>query len=965
MKLDFTIKSLKFRALGMVTGMLVLVVTLLTVALTYGFTSSYTDAFLDKAFVVGQEFRNNLSKALNLGLTLDSLEGVSDECMVLTQKHENIGYCIITDTAGKVLYADDPGQVGKVMDDAVSAEAAKEVEEGRYRTFTYKDKKYYDAVIPLKDAEDKHIGALRLGLGYEELGAKKDQLVKRSVLIGVVSLVIAIFAFTFFITRFITDPISYLVVTATQIAKGDLTKTIDVKTEDELGALAGAINTMVANLKNMLGKVKDASISVTNATERIAINSKKISEGALVQQELTESTSSSMEEMNASIREVAESVESLSSSAESSSSSIMEMAASIDEVASITNDLSASTESTSSSIMEMAATVRQVSENVDVLSSAAEETTASATEMGASIKEVESVAKESTGLSEKVTAEASELGMRAVEKTIKGMEEIKDTVVKAAHVIEQLGGRSEEIGEILNVIDEVTDQTSLLALNAAILAAQAGEHGKGFAVVASEIKDLAERTSSSTSEIAKLIGAVQTEARDAVVSIKSGRDSVEQGVKIAYEAKDALVKIVESSSKSASMSKGIEKATVEQAEGIRQVSDAMLSISDMVQHILKATQEQAKGTEQIMMASEKMSEIAKQVRNAMAEQAKGSKQITMAVENVSEKVQHIASATSEQRKGSQEIVGAIEKIRDITAQSVTLASEMDQSVTELTRQADVLREEINHFVLMSEYNLADKTLRMGVIPIEDASAMRRHFTPLAEYLSDRLGVKVEVVAGHDMSETVNDLGQGRTDICYMSPTTYVEARHKFGAKVLVTASAKGRPSTNSVIATREGSGVNSLADVAGRTFAFGDEKSSTSHLMPRAVLAEAGIKLQDLKSYKYMHRQDEVVRAVLEGDADAGGMAVSIARQHQEEGLRVVHVSGDIPNFNVVAGKNLDKATREQLREALAAMKVTDPAAAKALRAIDPEYDGFVKSSDSDYEGVRKMMKQIYGIEYK
>ena len=717
----FKTRTLRFKTLTAVALMLSLVIGALTAFLTYGFTESYTEALLRGTFTAGEGFRDELIKSVNLGLPLDSLPGVSEQCASMVTKDPDLGYCIVMDTSGKVLFSSDQAQVGGTMADRVSLAAASAKAE-TYSRFRYKAKEYYDTAVPLVDPEGKHIGVVRLGLDYSGVASRKSTLVRRAVVVGLAALAVAMIGFSAFISYLITRPIGRLVDSATRIAGGDLTKTVEAGGEDEISALGGAINTMVANLKGMLAKVRDASVSVAGATERIAVNSRKITEGAQVQYELTESTSSAMLEMNRSIRDVAENVESLSSSAESSSSSIMEMAASIDQVAGSTSDLSASAESVSSSITEMSASIKQVADNVDVLSSSAEETTASATEMGASIKEVENAAKESAALSEGVTRDASGLGMKAVEKTIQSMEDIREAVSRAASVIEQLGVRSEEIGEILDVIDEVTEQTSLLALNAAILAAQAGEHGRGFAVVATEIKDLAERTSSSTQEIARLIHAVQSGAKDAVASINSGRESVGQGVKIAYDARDALLKIVESSTGAASMSKSIEKATVEQSEGIRQVSEAMLAISGMVQQILKATQEQSKGSEEIMRASESMNTGAEQVRNAMAEQAKGSKQITMAVEHVSDTVQHIAGAMSEQRKGSQEIVRALGRITEINSQSVRLTEEMDQMVGELSRQADMLQEEISRFALASGHPGQSVEDLSGSLETADAEA---------------------------------------------------------------------------------------------------------------------------------------------------------------------------------------------------------------------------------------------------
>ena len=228
------------------------------------------------------------------------------------------------------------------------------------------------------------------------------------------------------------------------------------------------------------------------------------------------------------------------------------------------------------------------------LAAASEETLAAAEEISSSIKEVEQSAKESAMLSEKVKNDASTFGITSVEKTIDGIQNIKLSFDKTAGFIKKLGGRSDEIGKILNVIDEITDQTTLLALNAAILAAQAGEHGKGFSVVADEIKDLAERTSFSTHEIAGLIQAVQQEVKDAIIAMDEGLRSVEVGLKVANDAGDALNKIVESSKQSAEMSISIERSTAEQAKTTRLVSESMEKMKNMVAQVAKATS----GTEQ-------------------------------------------------------------------------------------------------------------------------------------------------------------------------------------------------------------------------------------------------------------------------------------------------------------------------------------------------------------------------------
>lgn len=349
-------------------------------------------------------------------------------------------------------------------------------------------------------------------------------------------------------------------------------------------------------------------------------------------------------------RNISDSVEGLSRSAESTSSSILEMVAINNEVTENIHGLSMSVQETTSAIEEMTFSVKEVAKNIEELSTAAEETAASMNQMDVSISQVETNANETSKLSETVTGDA-ETGVNAINRTIQGIDKIKDSSRIAAEVITTLGQKINEIGNILTVIDDVAEQTNLLALNAAIIAAQAGEHGRGFAVVADEIKALAERTGSSTKEIADLIKTVQDESRNAISVMSQGVDDVEEGVRLGHDAEDALRKIVESAKRSTLMIKAIAQATVEQSKGSKQVTNAISRIAETVQQIALATAEQAKGAEQIMKSAEHMKVLTQQVERSTEEQNRGGRQMTEAMENIREIVDQINSAQNQQRDG--------------------------------------------------------------------------------------------------------------------------------------------------------------------------------------------------------------------------------------------------------------------------------------------------------------------------
>lgn len=663
--------------------------------LTWFFLSSTKDSLEDALKRRGASLAKGLAYNSIYGVLIGDTSAL-DRLVKGIKAEPDVAYLIIVDKDGKVLAHSDPSEVGKSYSDKLTK---KGLEINELEIAKLDREGVYDVSVPIGSTEagiTGKIGAVRIGLSGEGMRHKLNSVRNVSMILTVIIVAIGI-AVSFFFIKLIVNPIEKMVGVAVRIADGDFMQDVKIISQDEIGVLGGTFARMSTNLKGMIMKIREASINVATASDRIAGSGEKVAVGASNQTLSTEKSSASVEEMKAAIKEIAENAEALFSSAEATSSSILEMDASIREVANNAVGLASSVDDTSSSIMEMSASIKQVAENVDVLAGASDETASAANEINASVKEVESNARESARLSEKVASDAQELGVRSIDKTIEGMKRIKETVERSATVINRLGERSEHAGKILTVIDEVTKQTNLLALNAAILAAQAGEHGKGFAVVADEIKNLAERTASSTKEISELIENVQLEAKDAVGSIKEGARSVEEGVRLSLEAGEALKEILMSSKRSAEMGREIEMATVEQAKGIKQVTDSVQKISGMVRQISVATTEQIKGSRQIMQATERMRDITREVKSSTEEQTKGSKQITKAVENVTERAQQIAKAINAQKKGSEVLVKFIEEMRNISQDTVRLVSEMNLAVDTLTKQAILLKEEMGRF----------------------------------------------------------------------------------------------------------------------------------------------------------------------------------------------------------------------------------------------------------------------------
>jgi methyl-accepting chemotaxis protein len=533
----------------------------------------------------------------------------------------------------------------------------------------------------------------------EGLDRSIDDIVRGKIITALIASLVIILVVLFFVWRILAGMKNTLLRQteyARSLADGDLTEDVGNGTVSGVGELGDSLDAIKDNFRSVLGKIRTALKELIRISRTISEISGRVVQASETKERRVGETSAAIVEINASVKGVAQGVDSLSLSASENSSSILEMAASVEEVALNVENLARTVDDVSSSIVQMTAAIKQIGNSVNSLIDASSVTASSVMEMDSSIRQVEKNATDTSKISEEVRSDA-EMGRASVEATIKGMDEIRRASGITAEVIVTLSERANDIGAILSVIDEVAEQTNLLALNAAIIAAQAGEQGKGFAVVADEIKELADRTSSSTREIALLIKGVQEETRRAVEAINQAEKSIADGERLSRKSGEALNKIVEGVKKATEQIGEIAHASVEQAKGSQMIRDAVEQVTDMIMQISNATQEQGKGSELIITAVERMKVLTGQVRSSTREQSKVGTLIAQSTENITGMIQQIKRACDEQAKGSEQIVHAIEDIQRSTGENIESVGVLDEAFAGLSRQIEALDKEVRRF----------------------------------------------------------------------------------------------------------------------------------------------------------------------------------------------------------------------------------------------------------------------------
>ena len=434
---------------------------------------------------------------------------------------------------------------------------------------------------------------------------------------------------------------------AQRMADGDLRADVTPKSPQDL--LGNAFQQMIENLRELIGKMTDSANSVGAAANQLSAASTQAGQAT--------------EQIATTVQQIANGAQEQTESTTRTAESVDEMARAIDGVA--------------KGGQEQAAAVGRAADVTAQISKV--------------IQDVAQSAQEGAGVSAQAADTAQE-GSQTVERNLKAMGVIKDQVDFSAEKVAEMGRRSEEIGVIVETIDDIASQTNLLALNAAIEAARAGEHGEGFAVVADEVRKLAEESTAATSEIASLINSIQETVSEAVQAMDSSASEVDRGVEGANEAGEAL----------------------------KQILTAAQDVNQQVENIAAASEELSASADELVSSNDAVSAVVEENTAATEEMSANSSEVTEAIETITSISEENSAAVEEVSASAEEMNAQVE---EVTASS----HDMAEMATDLTAAVSQFKLGSGQ-ALISQIDLFKQAHLSWVSRLNDMLAGREHLT---------------------------------------------------------------------------------------------------------------------------------------------------------------------------------------------------------------------------------------------
>ena len=497
------------------------------------------------------------------------------------------------------------------------------------------------------------------------------------------------------VRRFLLRPVDQVSRQLESLASGEgISATrLSLDSDDALGRLVLQFNALIDRLQGTLRRVIETVEAFVAHADETGKTAHELVANVDRKSQVIDGTASLFAGMRQELMKIEEVLGRLTESAAESRTAVgaqvLQIAAVNEQIA----QLQERSDANAGAMDRAGAALQRTSGATQDLTRALDASSASMTEMDFTVREIDRNLKESTSLAERVATDAA-AGNQAVASTRAGMERIREGVAAAAAAISELARRVGEIATVTGVIDEVTEQTGLLALNAAIIAAQAGEHGRGFAVVADEIRNLANRTADSTREIAGIVRAFREQADASLASMGQSRIQVEEGVELSGRAAEALGSIRESAVGSLQQVQAISRAIGEISSTIHSLSGTVESIAARAKEIATATVEQGREIATLQGTVQEDRRTTAAIVASTREQEISARRIERQAEEVVALVQSSGAAVREGRGQTDMLAATIETLQAMDVRERGYFGRSEADAARLAEKAQVLRREI-------------------------------------------------------------------------------------------------------------------------------------------------------------------------------------------------------------------------------------------------------------------------------
>ena len=459
-----------------------------------------------------------------------------------------------------------------------------------------------------------------------------------SIIAGAIVMVIGS-AIGWLFARTISNPLQQVADTATRlsedipklvnnlqaVAQGDLTRSltlgndpVDIKTTDELGVMAKAFNTINSQLELVGEAYKDMLDQLRRIISQVDSNASSLTMAS----------------------------DELAASADQSSRASSQIAATIQQVANGAAQQTESIGTTAASIDQLGRAIEGVARGAQEQSEAITRASVVTSHISVAVQQIAAGAQEQAILAAE-TVKATKTSSETVKQTMLGMQNIQTKVDQTAQKVRMMGQVSNQVGMIIETIDDIASQTNLLALNAAIEAARAGEHGKGFAVVADEVRKLAEKSAAATKEINDLIKGIQDSVADAINDMNESRQEVNNGVNLASQAGMSLISILKGTEKNQGAGEEISAAASEMKELAKDLVSAMDTVSAVVEENTAATEEMAASSGEVNQEIIQIASISEENSAAVEEVSASAEELNAQSEELSASGQSLAEMAQE------------------------------------------------------------------------------------------------------------------------------------------------------------------------------------------------------------------------------------------------------------------------------------------------------------------------------